>query len=429
MYIKTILEYLKDDFNYSTGLVTTTEIAHATPATFAAHAKDRDLKVKIRDQLLSQNIDILLGGGLGGTYIGGRTGAKDLAIKHNYTLVTNTTELNGISNSTDRLLGLFGYYNIDYELERNPKESPSLQEMTTKALQVLDSKNKPFFVMIEGGRIDHAGHLLNSFENKTIYNALETINFEKSVRIAYNYAKANPNTILITTADHETGGLKVHDFSNLDKNLPNKNYSRIKNNEIRYNRSLQINASWLTRSHTNQKVRFSGFGHNFDTSTIMKNKDVFWALNEALGNFPVIRTDYPVSGAVGKLSFRVIGSESEGISYSFKRTELSTGETVMGNWVQSTRNKTIELTFESAKNTSFVVQILVRDSKTNLQTSSLRLHLSVIKLESPNSKTTSSKQISLSTSSSTNRLPLNFVNFIVILSILTLYLRKENWKK
>ncbi len=409
--IKTILEYLKDDFNYSTGIVTTTEIAHATPATFAAHAKHRDLKTKIRDQLLSQNIDVVLGGGLGGTYIGGRSGAQNLANNHNYTLVTNTSELNQISNSTDSLLGLFGYYNIDYELERNPQESPSLQEMTSKALQLLDSKNKPFFVMIEGGRIDHAGHLLNSFQNKTIYNALETINFEKSVRVAYEYAKAHPNTILITTADHETGGLKVHDFSNLDKTLPDDKNSRNKNNEIRYNRSLQIDTSWLTTSHTGQKVRFSGYGFDFNTSKIQKNTDVFWALNEALGNFPVIRTDYPKSGQIGKLSFRVVGSQLEPINYNYRSTEVQSGKVVIGNWTESTKNTTITLTFESSENTSIVVQILVKDVETSIKTSSLKFHLAIYKGQAP-------------ISSTNNVSYLNSMNLVLVLIFISLKLRK-----
>lgn len=288
---KTILEYLSYDFGYSTGVVTNTEVAHATPATFSAHATDRDDTTHILNIELNNTLDLVMGGGLDVAYINSEVTARNLGNKYGYDVATNKSSLISLANSSDHLLGVFTGAHMPYEVDRNPITTPSLVDMTQATLNFFDRKEQPFFVMIEGGRIDHAGHLdFNTPEklaDKTIKSAIETIMFEKSVRLAYDYAKADGNTIVIVVADHETGGLKVYDGNALNATIPTINNTRDYNMKLRKDRALAMNVSWYWTAHTNNPVMFYGYGSDFGNYSIHRNIDVFWALNAALGSFPV----------------------------------------------------------------------------------------------------------------------------------------------
>ncbi len=350
--IKTILEYLRDDFGYSTGLITTTEFAHATPAVFGSHTTNRDNKKEIKDQLLSSGIDLILGGGREVSYVGGADAAKSMGEKYGYTTVTNVNELNSLDNSSDKVLGVFGTINMPFELERNPSVDPSLIEMTSFGLKYLQSKNNPFFVMIEGGRIDQAGHLPLYFENKTLYNAMETIMFEKSVRLALDFAKKVGNTIVVVAADHETGGLQIHDYSNLDNDLPEEGLSRDENNRRRIARVNEINASWLSTSHTPTPVKFFGYGSDFGNIVIDTIDDVFWAINAALGSFPTIRND--------KWSFT---DSSISLSFSIEDRDYSTtGYEVTGEFENGSTYSSGIIPVNLEKNDFFNVTIPITNS-------------------------------------------------------------------
>ncbi len=330
--VKTILEYLRDDFGYATGLITTTEFAHATPAVFGSHTTNRDNKISIRDQLLSSDIDLILGGGKEVSYVGGSEAAKTLGQNHGYTTVTTRDELLDVDLSASKIFGVFGTTNMPYELERDPNTDPSIVEMTDIGLKYLSGKNSPFFVMIEGGRIDHAGHMINSNENKTLYNAMETIMFEKAVRQALEFARQDGNTIVVVAADHETGGLQIHDYSGLDTNLPNEKLSREENNQIRIRRVSQINANFSTTAHTDTPVFFFGYGSDFGNLVVDTVDDVFWAINAALGKFPTVRNDkVSVEDGTITYSFDILDLDNSAKSYEIIRsyengTEESSGE-------------------------------------------------------------------------------------------------------
>ena len=302
---KNIQEFLREDFGYSTGIVTTTEISHATPAVFSSHTSDRDNKKSILNQQISQNISVLLGGGQDISYIGSAAAVTALGKEYGYDAATNVAEMKALQDTADRLLGVFPTYNIPFELERDTDLSPSLIEMTDAALSVLKRQDTPYFLMVEGGRIDHAGHLAGYNKQKTLYNAMETIIFEKTVRLVIDEAKKVGNTIVIVAADHETGGLQILDYSKLDDTLPSESNTRDENNQIRETRVGELSVSWKWESHTNTPVRF--FGYGFDTRFDVKiNTDVFWAIVNELGNFPVItRSNFAVEGdnLVSSISF------------------------------------------------------------------------------------------------------------------------------
>ncbi|MFD2923129.1 alkaline phosphatase [Halobacillus naozhouensis] len=194
----------------STGLVSTARITHATPAAFASHVENRDNENEIAKQmLLDHDIEVLLGGGKrhflpkddGGKREDGKN-IIDAAKKKGYEFVDHKEELK--NKNADKLLGLFNKSHMTYEMDRELTEEPSLAAMTKKSLKVLKDDKDGFFLMVEGGRIDHAGHA-----NFPAANMHETLAFDKAVKVAYEYAKNDPNTQVIVTADHATGGMSV----------------------------------------------------------------------------------------------------------------------------------------------------------------------------------------------------------------------------
>ncbi|WP_369425063.1 alkaline phosphatase [Methanothrix sp.] len=217
--LTTILE-LAEKAGLSTGVVTTTRITHATPAAFYAHVDNRDNESEIAEQLLTSGVEVALGGGmsyfigkndtspLGGK--GKRTDDRNLiemATSLGYTFVYNGTAFRGLdANSTERLLGIFENSHMEYELvrARSSDPDPSLAEMTEKAIYLLSKNPKGFFLMVEGGRIDHACHE-RSLENAT----MDTLAFDEAVGKALDFAMKNTDTLVIVTADHECGGLII----------------------------------------------------------------------------------------------------------------------------------------------------------------------------------------------------------------------------
>ncbi|MEM1541426.1 MAG: alkaline phosphatase [Ignisphaera sp.] len=184
----------------SVGVVTTTRVTHATPAVFTAHAPHRDMEQEIVLQQIALEVDAILGGGR-------RFYTSELvseARRRGYTVVFNrSSPLRVDSAKTRRLLGLFADSHIPYVLDRD-SETPSLVEMTAKAIEILDKNPCGFFLMIEGGRIDHAAHA-----NDIASVIAETKEFDDVVGFVTLYARSRGDTLVIVTSDHETGGLTI----------------------------------------------------------------------------------------------------------------------------------------------------------------------------------------------------------------------------
>ena len=215
--LTTILE-MAEKAGLSTGLITTTRITHATPAAFYAHVDNRDNESEIADQLSKSNVEVILGGGL--QYFVGKNDSvpfgkeskrnddrnliADFA-SQDYALVYNGTAFQKVDpKKTEKLLGLFESSHLQYELERSSSKEmePSLTEMTEKTLAILSKNPKGFFLMVEGGRIDHVGH-----ERNLSKMVADTLAFDEAVKTALDFASQNNDTLVIVTADHECGGL------------------------------------------------------------------------------------------------------------------------------------------------------------------------------------------------------------------------------
>ena len=239
----TLLEYFKDQ-GKSTGLVSTTFITHATPAAFGAHEPKRGNLAEIAEDYLNQTRpNVLLGGGGNGI-------AEAEAEAAGYTVVTNRDELLSLeAEKIERVSGQFGDTNLPYELD-GLGDLPHLSEMTATALKILTKNPTGFFLMIEGGRIDHAGH-----SNDIERNVYETLEFSRTVQVAFDWAKGREDTLIIVTADHETGGLKV-----------------LENNGM----GIFPTVSWSTGGHTTTNIPVYGWGANAAClSGVMDNTDFF----------------------------------------------------------------------------------------------------------------------------------------------------------
>jgi alkaline phosphatase len=193
------------------GLVTTTTATHATPAGFATTVAKRSDQKTIAAQYLERGVDVVLGGGT--QYF-----SEDLVAayrKAGYGVVLNRGQLLADAGKAP-LLGLFSKSHIPFEIDRlNSAElqasTPTLSEMTKVALQRLGSAPEGFFLMVEGGRVDHAAHA-----NDGAAAIREQIAFDETIATVLAFVDKNPDTLLIVTTDHGTGGFNVNGLGNED---------------------------------------------------------------------------------------------------------------------------------------------------------------------------------------------------------------------
>lgn len=203
--VETVLERAKSQ-GKSTGLVSTAEITDATPAAYAAHIDSRDKKDEIAKQFYNDRIngkhkvDVLLGGGA--KYFGKENGDIDKKFKKDgYDLVKNKQQL--ANSKKDQVLGLFADKNMPLQIDA-PKQNPLLSDMQDAALSKLSKNKKGFFLMIEGASIDKQGHA-----NDITGVMSEMSGFESAFENAMKYAQQHPDTLVVATADHSTGGLTI----------------------------------------------------------------------------------------------------------------------------------------------------------------------------------------------------------------------------
>ncbi len=208
---ETILEQLKKK-GYQTGLISLTSITHATPAAFYAHVLDRDMHEEIAEQLINTKVDFFAGGGQ--KFFNNRTDGKNLFTK----LYENDYHLDTVQLSKAVLDRPNAYILADDELPSIIKgRKDFLNEATSMALNYFDEKKAPFFIMIEGSFIDWGGHAENSEMLIT-----EVADFDRTLGTVLKYVENHPNTLLIVTADHETGGVSVGKFYETNKSTGEK---------------------------------------------------------------------------------------------------------------------------------------------------------------------------------------------------------------
>jgi hypothetical protein len=184
-------------------VVSTAYLSHATPAAFTAHHRTRHEPESIaNDQAKKSGADVMLGGGFQHSSSSLITGME----VEGYRVVKTASELDALDPAAGgKVIGLFADEHMDYVSERAlDSTQPTLSQMSLRSLDLLEAKERGFFLMIEGARIDMASHgndLKNTIE--------ETLAFDDAVRAVHEWAEGKPDVTIIVTADHECGGLEV----------------------------------------------------------------------------------------------------------------------------------------------------------------------------------------------------------------------------
>jgi alkaline phosphatase len=190
----------------SVGLVTTTTITHATPACFAVHCEERRHEKEIAELYLGAGLDVAFGGGLKHF----PESLQEQFRSRGHRFVRNRQEM--MLCEEPGTIGLFSLMHMDFEIDRDHAMQPSLEEMTLKALLILNKNEKGFFLMVEGGRIDHACH-----GHDAATAAREVVAFDLAVRAALSFADRDGQTLVVVTADHATGGLAITESVSIDR--------------------------------------------------------------------------------------------------------------------------------------------------------------------------------------------------------------------
>lgn len=208
---RTVLEAARDA-GFATGLVATSRITHATPAAYAAHVPQRADEAEIASQMAVARVDVLFGGGARFFLAdsgGGRTDGRDLTremSERGVAVATGRAGFDGLRSTP--AVALLAPDHMAYEIDRDETDEPSLAEMTVRALDLLAAspagRDRGFFVMVEGSRIDHAGHA-----NDAAAHLRDVLAYDAAVRAALDWARRDGNTLVVSTADHETGGLSL----------------------------------------------------------------------------------------------------------------------------------------------------------------------------------------------------------------------------
>ena len=243
--VETILE-MAEKRGLSTGLVSTSSITHATPASFIAHTANRSKYSDIALDFLKTDIDVFIGGGY-----------KDFARRADSLNLIDSLKVRGYFiardlkevdvKSTTRLAALLA---DEHMPQMSKGRGNMLPDATEMALSMLEKKDKGFFIMIEGSQIDWGGHA-----NDASYVIDEVVDFDNAVGKALEFAAKDGETLVIVTADHETGG-----FGLIGGNMSDGT----------------VQGAFLIKDHTANMVPIFAYGPGSEIFTgVQDNTDIF----------------------------------------------------------------------------------------------------------------------------------------------------------
>ena len=199
--LTTILEYSERN-GKATGLVSTSAITHATPASFIAHQPKRSMYEEIAGDFMDTDIDVFIGGGA--DFFTKRVDERNLVLElseKGYRVGYNVDEVADVTSGKLAVLTAVGH-NAGYR-----DRGDMLTKSTSKAIEVLsNADSKGFFLMVEGSQIDWGGH-----QNDASYVTGEVLDMDRALAEALKFAIEDKRTLVIVTADHETGGMTVND--------------------------------------------------------------------------------------------------------------------------------------------------------------------------------------------------------------------------
>jgi alkaline phosphatase len=255
--LKSILE-IAEDHGLATGLVSTSSVTHATPASFIAHQSSRGSYEDIAKDFLKTDIDVFIGGGY--NHFAKRADKQNLIDTLKLRGYEVDTSFNMILKSTaGRLVGFTAPIHNPYRLKGR---GDMLPQSSGKAIEILSKNNKGFFLMVEGSQIDWAAHA-NSAD--TLID--ETLDFDKAVGVALDFARNDGHTLVVVTADHETGGVTITE------------------GEME---THKVKLSFSTNEHTAVMIPVYAFGPGSEKFTgIYDNTDIFKKIMASFGFAPL----------------------------------------------------------------------------------------------------------------------------------------------
>lgn len=258
--VQTILEAAQK-MGKATGLIATSSITHATPAVFAAHIDARHKEPEIAKQMLETRVNVLLGGGR--CYFVPRS-TEDSCRKDNSDLIAAArrmgyaipeTREDLFDGESNYVLGLFEMGAL------SQKPQPTLAEMTRAAIQILKQNRNGFFLMVEGSQIDWRSH-----DNDAEGTITQMLQFDAAIEVALDFAKKEGRTLVVVTADHETGGMTITDGDVAGESLEVK---------------------WTTLGHTGVDIPIFAYGPGADRfSGVYQNTEVPKKMAKLLGIAP-----------------------------------------------------------------------------------------------------------------------------------------------
>jgi alkaline phosphatase len=250
---KTILEMAVEK-GLGTGLISTCAITHATPASFIAHQQNRGMQEEIAADFLKTDIDLFIGGGR--KYFNQRKDKRDLLAElkaKGYDVVTSLDSLKFAKG--EKVAGLI---NEDHPQPAALGRGDMLPISANFAIDKLKKNKSGFFLMVEGSQIDWGGH-----DNNVPYIVTEMLDFDKTLGEVLKFAAKDGETLVVVTADHETGGLSINGGS-LDTGV--------------------VEGKFTTGGHTAVMVPIFAYGPQAELfSGIMENTDIFYKFKEILG--------------------------------------------------------------------------------------------------------------------------------------------------
>jgi len=221
--IKTVLEWAEER-KMSTGVIATSSVTDATPAVFMTHSENRFRQAQIAEQIADSGVDILFGGGW--SYFipkseqgSRRNDEKNLLaqLKEKMKVVRTPEEFKELGNDAPAV-ALFAANYMDEAKNRQP----SLAALVQKALAILSKNENGFFLLVEASQIDRAGH---DHDSDSLID--EMVDFDDAVKAAFDFASEDPNTLILATADHETGGFALHQGSVKDRSITESAFTSI----------------------------------------------------------------------------------------------------------------------------------------------------------------------------------------------------------
>ena len=200
--LETICEFAQK-YDMKTGLVDRHYVCHATPAGMAAHNSNRGNYVQILRDMAKTGVNVMFGGGE--QYYKDSNKTKNYINEKGYKFIDTEEQLLALDGSDDKVLGMFAYENM-----KNAYREPTLTTMTSKAIDLLDN-DKGFFLMVEGSNID-----VCESEQDMKGTIEQMMAFDHTVDYVLNWAQQHQGTLVLVTADHETGGVQIPDNATAD---------------------------------------------------------------------------------------------------------------------------------------------------------------------------------------------------------------------